>query len=49
MKRLTKRRVVLLVVIGYLLWKIYVIHTPSTEDDNVPDQVRDVILRLVSN
>ncbi len=36
-----------LLSIIFLAWKVYVVCTPSPDDDELPDKVRDAILTVV--
>jgi hypothetical protein len=38
---------VLAVIILYVIWKAYVLQTPSTSDDNIPDKIKDAVLIMV--
>ncbi len=41
-----KRYILLAITIIYCIAKIYVSYTPNPNDDNIPDNLRDVALRI---
>ena len=36
-----------LIVIIYVLWKAYVLYTPSPHDDEIPDKIKDGMMMIV--
>jgi hypothetical protein len=46
-KYFNNRDLIFIIVIIYLLAKLYVLHTPSPIDDDVPEKVRDSLLEAV--
>jgi hypothetical protein len=38
---------VVAIILIYVLWKAYVLYTPSPHDDQIPDKVKDAVLLLV--
>lgn len=38
---------VLITLLIYAVWKAYVLQTPSPDDDNIPDKVKDAVLIIV--
>ena len=40
---------VLVLILAYVIWKTYVLSTPTLEDDALPDKVRDAVLMVVYN
>jgi len=38
---------VVIVILIYVVWKAYVLQTPSPHDDNIPDKVKDAVLLMV--
>ncbi len=43
-----KRYILLLLAVLYVAFKVYVAYTPTPDDDDLPDQLRDVVLKVVS-
>ncbi len=43
-----KRDMWYLLAIVYLVSKVYVLSTPSPNDDDLPDKVRDAVVRAIS-
>lgn len=41
-----RRDIGFLLVIVYLVWKVYVLNTPSPDDDEIPDRLRDAVLQV---
>jgi len=39
---------VLVVMIMYVIFKVYVLETPSKLDDDIPEQIRDALLLIVN-
>jgi hypothetical protein len=46
--KIKKRYILALISIAYCIAKLYVMYTPSTNDDSIPDNARDAILQILS-
>ncbi len=44
--KFTKKRITAIVIAIYVVFKIIVTYTVSPDDDKLPDQVRDILLKL---
>lgn len=44
-----KLALVCLVILIYAIAKIYVLHTPTPHDDQIPDLIRDELLDVLTN
>ena len=42
-----KKYILILVMAAYLIAKCYVLLTPSPDDDQVPDKIRDKVLQVL--
>ncbi len=43
-----KRYILIATAFAYLIAKVYVLQTPSPNDDTIPDKVRTIVLQLLA-
>lgn len=46
--KMKKIYIIAVILIFYALSKLYVLHTDNPNDDNIPDQARDVLLQVIN-
>lgn len=46
---LQKRYIVVLIMVGWSLGKVYTYYTPDPYDDQIPDRLKDAVMLIVHN